>query len=89
MKSRITFKQISKTEVRILLDGVVVGDIWSELEDGSNPYHHDEGHTDSMIQMCGFEKYHYTGNCGRHRGSDLIATFKGIKKCDKCNQELK
>ena len=70
--------------VNILLDGKVVGDIWSEDEDGTKPYS-DNGSGD-WIQMCGIIKTHKWKHCGRFENTgDLDARFKRKeKKKEKC-----
>ncbi len=73
-KTRITFRKISLTQVQILLDKKVVGDIWSELNDGDSP--HNDCHRD-MIQMCGIIGHDSFSSCGRFKDKgDLTARFK-------------
>jgi len=72
--NKITFQQTSDTHVDILLDGQVVGDVWSELPNGCEP-----AYGKGTIQICGFNKKPQVWDCGRFRGKkDLCLDFKKV-----------
>jgi hypothetical protein len=83
-KSRISFKQINKTEVEILQDGIVVGKIWSYLQkQGDYPYKNGYTKKDGELnglQICGFQNFSIVWDCGMFNDTkDVVVDFNKIK----------
>ena len=70
MKTKITFKQTSDTHVDILINGKLVGDIWSRLSDKSLSYSGEDS-----IQICGFVERSTVWDCGRFLNKDMCLIF--------------
>jgi len=77
-KSKITFKQDSKTYVSIMRNGKQIGHIYSQLKDGGRPYpHRDDTYCNNSIQLCGFDRLDGPWACGPFQGhKDLVAHFR-------------
>lgn len=71
-ENKITFEKVSDTKFNVLLDGEVVGDVWSKLTDGGTP-HTGKGN----IQICGFYRVSEVWGCSRYNKSkDMCLDFK-------------
>lgn len=79
MKTKITFKQKTKTKILIMRDKKEIGHLYSESETGGLPYPHSEK-TDyclNSIQFCGFDSMDGTWACGIYEGKkDLVIHFR-------------
>lgn len=78
MKTRITFEMKNKTQVDIMRDGKKIGEVWSEGENETLPYpHEDKNYCHNSIQLCGFDKLDGPWGCGPFEGKrDLVVHFR-------------
>ena len=89
MTGKITFRLVSNERVDVLVDGVVVGNFFSDT-----PYHV------GSVQVCGFSKQSAVWSCASYEGTlDTCLTFSKCKheyckrivdcwKCDSCGMLL-
>jgi len=96
INTRITFKQVNETEVDVLEDGKIVGNIWSCKQSKDDyPYIEHKGYeADSdnkreEVQICGFNAMSVVWDCGIfEKKKDLVVTFNESAKQDPFNREM-
>ncbi len=76
-KTKITFKLITKTEIKIFQGKKEVGQIWSQYENNRTPYpHKNTQYCLNAIQICGFDKMSEVWGCGIYKGKkDCVVSF--------------
>lgn len=77
MKTKITFRMLTKTNIAVLCNEKIVGQIYSEKTKGETPYPHDENvATLESIQICGFTEMSKVWACGIFHGTkDVVVRF--------------
>ena len=80
MKTKIHFKIVTPTEIKIMSEGKEIGQIWSQEKSGTLPFPHTNEDYDS-IQICGFDNLTGQWGCGKYEGKrDLVIQFEKARE---------
>jgi len=87
METKIRFKKITDTHIKVLFKGQLVGDIWSKISETGLPYSGSD-----TIQICGITGYTGTWGCGRFPNKDICLHFEEPPKheciCKGCHKKM-
>ena len=91
-KTKITFEMNkNKTEIDIMRHNKKIGHIWSQAEDGTTPYPHNNTiHCLNSVQICGFDDISAIWACGPFRGKkDCVIKFMPIDDNNYYQEKMK